>query len=47
MMNDLMGEDDYGEEEEGYGDEEDDTQFTKSSKKKVPEEEFDFMWEWE
>lgn len=38
-MNDLMGEDDYGDEEE-YGEE----GTGKKAKGKVQEEEFDFMW---
>ena len=39
MMNDMMGEEDYGEEDE-YGEEE---TTVKTAKKKVQEEEFDFM----
>ncbi len=40
MMHDLMGEDDYGEEEE-YG-----AQTAAGGKKKVQEADYDFMWEW-
>jgi len=39
MMTDLMGDDEYGSEEE-YGDEDG----VKKKKAKVQEEEFDFMW---
>jgi hypothetical protein len=42
MMNDMMGEEDYGEENE-YGDYGDEVPAVKGSKKKVPEEEVDFM----
>ena len=44
MMNDLMGEDDYGD-EEGYGDEDDEGLGgkAKKGKGKAPEEEYDFM----
>lgn len=42
MMTDLMGEDDYGDEDEEYGDEAGGTKKTKG-KAKAQEEEYDFM----
>lgn len=44
-MHDLMGEDEYGDEEEGYGEEDDIPSSKKGGpKKKVQEQEYDFMW---
>lgn len=40
MMHDLMGEDEYGDEDYGYEDD------YPAAKKKVQEEEYDFMWVW-
>lgn len=42
MMNDMMGEEEYGEEND-YGDYGEEEPATKGGKKKVPEADYDFM----